>query len=161
MQPTKNKTEQKKKKCSQPRQATLPGPSARLNTDLLLCNGKDDCFWFFSPHIILTPTPAAVNTNTVGRLLVSPVTLYEPTRNKAGSYCRPFGCNPVSLFLLLSWPLAFPQLFSSRKLSLSEYEGTWPSVGTHTRTHTYSHKPQHHSKVWCSNTGSIKYSKHV
>lgn len=29
-------------------------------------------------------------------LLVSPVSLYEPTRNTAGSYCRPFGCNPVS-----------------------------------------------------------------
>lgn len=37
-----------------------------------------------------------------------------------------------SLFLLLSWPLVFPRLFGSRKLRLSEYEGTRPSVGKYT-----------------------------
>ena len=41
-----------------------------------------------------------------------------------------------SLFLLLSWPLLFPRLFSSRKLSLSEYEGNL-TICRHTRTHTH------------------------
>lgn len=40
--------------------------------------------------------------------------------------------------LLLSWPLLFPQLFSGRKLSLYEYEGTWPSVRHNTKAHQHS-----------------------
>lgn len=46
----------------------------------------------------------------------------------------------ASLFILLSWPLVFPRLFSSRKLSLSER--IWGDLTicrqTHTRTHTHN-----------------------
>lgn len=66
----------------------------------LLLYSSINCY--FCSHIILTSPPAEVNTNSPGRLLVSPVTLYESTRNKAGSCCRPFGCSPVFLCLFIS-----------------------------------------------------------
>lgn len=52
----------------------------------------------------------------------------------------------LTLFLCFSWPLIFPRLFRNRKLSLSGYEKTWPSVrhhtqdsDAHTKTPTHTH----------------------
>ena len=136
-----------------PNCTTVPGPSVRTNTHSLLSHA----FLFLFPHDSHVSTCWGVR-QTLGAGYWFHLSHWINPPGTEQEVILGHLDTDQSLFLLLSWPLVFPRLFSGRKLSSSECEeGTWPSVGKHTRIRAHTHAPSlkhtHSFELQCHKVG--------